>query len=163
MDDKKKFGRKGKVYVSSVIEGPIEAVWGRTARFADGSWMPGVSASGYLEEGVPKEDNSVGKNRFLSFGDLQVVETLTGYSSTEHFYSYALVKKDEGLFPGDFINYHARMSFKRVTDKNATFAEWSAEFDGEESTVEAVEQFVARQVFGGSFNNLKLTFNSAVH
>lgn len=42
----------------------------------------------------------------------------------EHFYSYALVKKDEGLFPGDFINYHARMSFKRVTDKNATFAEW---------------------------------------
>lgn len=48
MDDKKKFGRKGKVYVSSVIEGPIEAVWGRTARFADGSWMPGVSASGYL-------------------------------------------------------------------------------------------------------------------
>jgi hypothetical protein len=104
----------------------------------------------------------------------------------EHFYSYALVKKDEGLFPGDFINYHARMSFKRVTDKNATFAEWcvpssffsdgaahvtvssldqlrSAEFDGEESTVEAVEQFVARQVFGGSFNNLKLTFNSAVH
>jgi hypothetical protein len=34
------------------------------------------------EEGVPKEDNSVGKNRFLSFGDLQVVETLTGYSST---------------------------------------------------------------------------------
>jgi hypothetical protein len=48
MDDKKKFGRKGKVYVSSVIEGPIEAVWGRTSRFADGSWMPGVSASGYL-------------------------------------------------------------------------------------------------------------------
>jgi hypothetical protein len=29
--------------------------------------------------------------------------------------------------------------------------------------VEAVEHFVARQVFGGSFNNLKLTFNSAVH
>ena len=34
------------------------------------------------EEGVPKEDNSVGKSRFLSFGDLQVVETLTGYSDT---------------------------------------------------------------------------------
>jgi hypothetical protein len=39
----------------------------------------------------------------------------------------------------------------------------SAEFDGEEATVEAVEQAVARQVFGGSLNNLKLTFNSAIH
>jgi hypothetical protein len=44
----KKYSAKGKVYVSSVIEAPVEAVWGRTCRFADGSWMPGVSASGYV-------------------------------------------------------------------------------------------------------------------
>jgi hypothetical protein len=39
----------------------------------------------------------------------------------------------------------------------------SAEFDGEESTVAEVERFLAQQVFGGSFNNLKLAFRSAVH
>jgi hypothetical protein len=47
-EERKRYGRKGKVYVSSVIEGPIDAVWARTCRFADGSWMPGVSASGYI-------------------------------------------------------------------------------------------------------------------
>jgi hypothetical protein len=42
----------------------------------------------------------------------------------EHFYTYHIVHLDDGLFPGEFINYHARLSFKPVTAKNATFAEW---------------------------------------
>jgi hypothetical protein len=101
-----------------------------------------------LDEVTSKDDNCIGRTRFLSFGDKQVVETLTGYSSTvrsastllsplaveaevrlsagvqERYYSYTIVRITEGLLPGSFINYHARLSFKPVTDKNATFAEW---------------------------------------
>jgi hypothetical protein len=97
---------------------------------------------------VSTQENVLGKSRFLTLGGKVIVETLTGYSSTvpllrsrslpaqerlpssfwamqDHFYTYHIAEKPDGLFPGDFINYHARMSFKTVTDKNATFAEWS--------------------------------------
>lgn len=39
-------------------------------------------------------------------------------------YTYTIVKKDDGLFPGEFVNYSARVSFKPITDKDMTFAEW---------------------------------------
>merc|ERR1711879_129604 len=83
--------------------------------------------SKYLEEGYEKEDNVVGKHRLLDLGGKHIHEILTSLSDAEHFYTYHITKVDEGLFPGSFANYHARMSFKRVTDTNATFAEWSAE------------------------------------
>lgn len=70
-----------------------------------------------------------------------------------------------------------------MTDKNITFAEWldlgwpmmcdvriliisacrSCEFDCEPERAEELQKFIARQVFGGGFNNLKLTFRSVIH
>lgn len=44
---------------------------------------------------MPKEDNSMGKSRFLSFGDLQVVETLTGYSSTVRSFSLSIFRSSK--------------------------------------------------------------------
>lgn len=47
-----------------------------------------------------------------------------GGSMQEHYYTYEIVKIDEGIFPGKFVNYQARLSFKSVSETNATFAEW---------------------------------------
>jgi hypothetical protein len=88
-----------------------------------------------------------------------------------------------GSFPGRCDNYHSRLSFKRVTDKNATFAEWfalsssspsfsqrraelmttnervslirSSEFDGDEATVATVEQTLEQGVYTNGFNLLR--------
>jgi len=155
-------GSRGEVYVSAVIPGPIEAVWARASRFADCSWMP-ITSGSYVEEGISTEENVLGKNRRLVLGNKKIVETLTGYSSLERFYTYAIASKDDGLFPGDFINYKARLSFKPVTESGFTFAEWSAQFDGEESTVKAVEAFIAREVFSRTLTNLKLHFKATHH
>jgi len=46
------------------------------------------------------------------------------------------------------------------------FSGWflrSAQFDGEESTVKAVEAFIAREVFSRTLTNLKLHFKATHH
>lgn len=49
-------------------------------------------------------------------------------TAQERFYTYTIASKDEGVFPGDFANYTARLALKPVTASDATFIEWFSSF-----------------------------------
>jgi len=55
-------------------------------------------------------------------------------------------------------NYVATLKLTPVTDGNRCFAEWSAEFDCDESRERELTRTIADGVFQGGFNALKQHF-----
>jgi hypothetical protein len=151
MEGRLAFNNHRHVYVSSVLPHPIEAIWEKISSFYDLSWG-GITS--HPENEQHKGTHVVGSHRIIDLGGKIIKERLTAYSEIDHSQSYYIVSKDEGIFPGDFINYHATFSLKKVTDGNKTFAEWKATFDGDENAGE-VANFIAQHVFQNALNKLK--------
>lgn len=140
------------IYVSTVIPHPVEEVWAKIKNFSSLDWA-GIGCT-WEDSRFGRNDNPVGANRILDLGGKKLTEVLTAYSDIDHSASYHIVRYDAGIFPGEFKNYHATLSLKKVTDGNQTFAEWSASFDGDEKAQE-VAAFIGQGVFQGSLNKLK--------
>jgi hypothetical protein len=137
------------VYVSSVINAPIEAIWALVRDFnALPAWHPSI-ASSLIEEN--RDGAAVGCVRsFVLKGGEKVREQLLELSDTHYRFTYSILESDFGL-----LDYVAEFSLSPITDGNRTFAVWSANFrtaPGQETEKQAM---VSDGVFQLGFDALK--------
>ena len=134
------------VYVSSVIDAPIEDVWA-VARDYTGHWHSSVIVKPSIEGGLPADQ--VGCVRAFELHDGgRLREQLVGMSDERHEFSYRIVES-----PLPVEDYLASVHFTPVTTTGATFGEWVVDFrvppDKEQATVDTV-----RGVFENGFADI---------
>src|SRR5262245_20599371 len=138
-----------KVFVSTVINAPIERVWRTTSDFNGlPAWMPGMKDS-TIEPG--KGDKEVGAVRKLGMAGTKDVlrERLEKLSPEEFLIAYSVL---EGPLP--VKNIRTSLRLRPITDTYGTLGEWSTEFETEKGKEEEGQQFMTR-VFNAGFRALK--------
>jgi Polyketide cyclase / dehydrase and lipid transport len=110
------------VYISHVIDAPIEQVWSVMRDFNDmPSYHPNIKKS-IIEGNCPSDQ--VGCVRRLTLAEGFVRERLLCLDDEHHIFTYAII---EGTLP--VRSYVAGVRLHRVTERNRTFAEWWADFE----------------------------------
>jgi len=132
------------VYVSDVINAPIEKVWGVMRDFNDmPSYHPGIPKS--IIEGEGPSDR-VGCVRHLTLVEGFVRERLLCMDDGNHAFSYEII---EGTLP--VRGYVAGVRLHRVTNGDRTFAEWWADFEVVGADREETVAQIGNNVFAAGF------------
>lgn len=141
-----------KVYVSTVIPAPAAAVW-QVVRDFNGlpGWTPFVAES-RIEQGAKSDQVGCIRNFRLKDGGI-IRERLLALSDYDLSCTYAILESSM-----DVENYVATLSLTPVTDGNATFAEWQADFDCPPGRESSLIQQIGTGVFQTAFNTLKQRF-----
>ncbi len=141
-----------KVYTSSVIDAPADAVW-RVVRDFNGlpAWTPFVKAS-RIESGKPADQIGCIRNFELDDGG-RIREQLLSLSDYDFQCAYSILESPMGV-----SNYVATLKLTPVTDGDRTFAEWWAEFDAPAGREAALAEQVGQRVFQAAFDSLKRQF-----
>jgi len=138
-----------KVYTSSVIEAPADAVWARIRDFNGlPAWTPFVTES-RIEGGQPADRIGCVRNFRLKDGGM-IREQLLTLSDYDYQCSYSILESPLGV-----ENYIATLKLTPVTDGNRTFAEWWAEFDCEPAHEAELSRAIGQGVFQAGFDSLK--------
>ncbi len=138
-----------RVYVSSVVRAPASKVWDRIRDFNGlARWHPAIADS-QIENGEPSDKVGCVRNFRLQNGD-QLREQLLGLSDYDMFCTYSILES-----PMPLENYVATIRVTPVTDGDAAFLEWSAEFDCDPENEEDLVNGIGNDVFGGGFDALK--------
>ncbi len=133
------------VYISHVIDAPIEKVWRIMRDFNDmPSYHPGIKKS--IIEGDGSSDQ-VGCVRRLTLAEGFVRERLLCMDDANYVFTYEII---EGTLP--VRNYVAGVRLHRVTDRNRTFAEWWADFEVVGADRDAMIAQIGNNVFAAGFN-----------
>jgi hypothetical protein len=112
-----------RVYKSSVIEAPVDAVWAQVRDFNGlHKWFPGVTDT-RLEGSIPAGQAGCVRNFGLAGGG-RMREELLEFSDQTHMYAYKML---DGAVP--MTSYQAAIRLKPGTDGGTTIAELSAEFE----------------------------------
>ena len=134
------------VYISDVIDAPIEAVWSIMRDFnAMPAYHPGIFKS-EMEAGA--QGDTIGGVRRLALGpDSYVREQLLMLDDHAYAFTYKII---EGTLP--VRDYVAGVRLSRVTTGSRTFAEWWADFEmtGGADRVHWSNQ-IGNNVFGAAF------------
>ena len=140
------------VYVSAVINAPAPDVW-RVIRNFNGlaDWTPFVADS-RIEQNMPPDQIGCVRNFTLRNGS-RIRERLLALSDYDLSCTYAILESPMGV-----DNYVATLSLTPVTDVNATFAEWQADFDCAPEREAALVQQIGQGVFQSAFTALKQRF-----
>jgi Polyketide cyclase / dehydrase and lipid transport len=137
-----------KVYVSSVVAAPAPAVWQVIRDFnALPKWTPFVAES-RIEQNQPPDQVGCIRNFKLKDGG-RIRERLLALSDYDMSCTYSILESPMGV-----ENYIAKLSLTPVTDGNATFIEWTAEFDAPGREDELAEH-IGQNVFQAAFASLK--------
>ena len=132
------------VYLSDVIDAPIEKVWGVMRDFNDmPSYHPGIRKSIIEDEGP---SDRVGCVRRLTLVEGFVRERLLCMDDRNHTFSYEII---EGTLP--VRGYVAGVRLNRVTYGDRTFAEWWADFEVVGADRDATVSHIANNVFAVGF------------
>jgi hypothetical protein len=132
------------VYISYVIDAPIERVWGIMRDFNDmPSYHPGIHKS--IIEGEGPSDR-VGCVRHLTLGQGFVRERLLCMDDANYAFTYEII---EGTLP--VRGYVAGVRLHRVTHGNRTFAEWWADFEVVGADRDAMITQIGNNVFAAGF------------
>lgn len=141
-----------RVYTSTVIEAPAEAVWSRVRDFNGlPDWTPFVADS-RIENNLPADRVGCVRNFRLRDGGT-IRERLLALSDYDFQCSYSILESPMGV-----ANYVATLKLTPVTDGNKTFAEWWAEFEAPEGREQALADQIGQGVFQAAFDHLKRQF-----
>jgi uncharacterized membrane protein len=133
------------VYISAVIDAPIEAVWGIMRDFNGmPAYHPGIKHS-LIEDGRPSDQ--IGCVRRLTLGEGFVREVLLCMDDRNCVFTYEII---EGTLP--VHGYIAGVRLHRVTQGNRTFAEWWADFEVVGAERDAVIAQIGKDVFAAGFS-----------
>jgi hypothetical protein len=109
------------IYVSSVIDAPVEAVWA-IARDFTGHWHSSTIVDSSIEDDCPPD--RVGCVRAFKLRDGGALrEELTGLSDERHEFSYRILES-----PLPVADYVATVRFTPITTTGGTFGEWTVDF-----------------------------------
>ena len=132
------------VYISDVIDAPIEKVWEVMRDYNDmPSYHPGIKKS--VIEGNGPSDR-VGCVRRLTLAEGFVREVLLCMDDRNYVFTYEII---EGTLP--VRGYVAGVRLHRVTEGNRTFAEWWADFEVVNADRNAVIALIGNDVFATGF------------
>ncbi|MBJ6371755.1 SRPBCC family protein [Sedimentitalea arenosa] len=138
-----------RVYISSVIDAPASRVWDRVRDFNGLSrWHPLVRDS-RIENGEPPDKIGCVRDFHLQNGD-RIREKLLGLSDYDYFCTYSILES-----PMPLTDYVATLRLTPVTDGDRCFAEWTAEFECDESEAEGLVTGIGEDVFMAGFSALK--------
>jgi hypothetical protein len=141
-----------KVYTSSVIDAPADAVWARVRDFNGlPQWTP-FAAESRIEEGQPADRIGCVRNFRLRDGGV-IRERLLTLSDYDYQCSYSILESPMGV-----ENYVATLKLTPVTEGNRTFAEWWAEFDCAPEREGELAQSIGQDVFQVGLDALKGLF-----
>jgi len=138
-----------KIFVSAVINAPIEKVWAQVRDFNNmPDWHPKFSRS-HIEGGLPSDRVGCVRNFDIAGGGGTIRERLLELSDLEHSFRYCILTS-----PLAVKGYVAQLTLYPVTVGDKTVGIWTAEFqptdDNEAGTVDAV----ANGTFGLAFEVL---------
>lgn len=141
-----------RVFVSSVIDAPAAKVWERVRDFNGlPRWHPRIRES-RIENGEPADKVGCVRDFNLQNGD-RIRERLLGLSDYDLFCTYSILES-----PMPLTGYVATLRLTPITDGDRTFAEWTAEFDCEESVADDLVAGIGGNVFQAGFDALKRHF-----
>jgi hypothetical protein len=138
-----------RVYTSSVVDAPADAVWALIRDFNGlPRWHPAIAES-RIEGNWPPDRVGCIRNFRLKDGGV-IREQLLTLSDYEYECSYSILESPMGV-----ENYVATLKLTPVTDGNRTFAEWTAEFDAPPAHERKLADDIGRGVFQAGFDALK--------
>jgi hypothetical protein len=141
-----------RVYTSSVIDAPADAVWARVRDFnALPQWHPAIADSRIENEEASDKVGCI-RNFHTRDGGL-IRERLLALSDYDYSCTYSILESPMGV-----EHYVATLKLTPVTDGARTFAEWSAEFDCAEGRERELSELIGGGVFQGGFDALKRHF-----
>ena len=141
-----------KVYVSSVIAAPAGSVWSVIRNFNGlPDWTPFVAES-RIEQNMRPDQVGCIRNFSLRDGG-RIRERLLALSDYDMSCTYSILESPMGV-----ENYVATLSLTPITDGDATFAEWTADFDAPDAREPELVQSIGRDVFQAAFTALKARF-----
>ena len=130
-----------KVYVSGIIDAPVDKVWAYARDFnGHGEWHP-IIAESHIEEGKPSDQVGCVRNFTLTNGG-HLRERLLSFSDLERRFTYNII-----VSPMPIENYIATFGCKPITEGNKTFVEWMAEFDVAAKDEAQIKEQVGRNTF----------------
>jgi uncharacterized membrane protein len=135
------------VYISHVIDAPIERVWEVMRDYNDmPSYHPGIKKS--VIEGDGPSDQ-VGCVRRLTLSEGFVREVLLCLDDRNYVFTYEII---EGTLP--VRGYVAGVRLHRITEGNRTFAEWWADFEVIGADRDATIAQIGNNVFAAGFRGV---------
>ena len=130
-----------KVYVSDVIDAPVDRVWAFARDFnGHGDWHP-IIAESVIEDGLPSD--RVGCVRAFTTTDGGFLrERLLSLSDTQRCFTYNII-----VSPMPITDYVAGFRCTEVTEGDRTFVEWWATFNVAPEDEAEIRQKVGRNTF----------------
>ncbi len=145
-----------KIFVSAVIDAPIEKVWARVRDFNNlPEWHPKFSRS-HIEDGLPSDRIGCVRNFDIAEGGGTIRERLLELSDIEYSFRYCILTS-----PLPVEGYVAQLTLYPVTVGNKTVGIWTAEFDVTNGDEASVVKAVADDTFGKAFEVLNTMLGSA--
>jgi hypothetical protein len=140
------------VYISSVIAAPASSVWAIVRNFnALPEWTSFVAES-RIEQNMPPDQVGCVRNFRLKDGG-KIRERLLALSDYDMSCTYSILESPMGV-----ENYIATLALTPITDGNATFASWKAEFECAEERENDLIKSIGQGVFQAAFTSLKTRF-----
>ncbi len=142
------------VFRSTIIDAPIEAVWGLLRDFnGHDRWHPAVEESHI--EGVRAGDQIGAVRNFRLATGAQLREQLLKLSDHDYTYSYCILDS-----PIPLIGYVATVTLRRVTDGNRTFWDWRSTFTSPPGLDSALERLVGEEIYERGFDAIRVLVSS---
>lgn len=134
-----------KVVRSTVIEAPVETVWGVLRDFnGHDRWHPAVAES-HIERG--QSADRVGcVRRFRLQDGSELRERLLTLSDADMAFTYCLLET-----PIPLLNYVAHVRLAPVTDADHTFWHWESRFDTLAGREDELARMVGQNIYEGGF------------
>jgi hypothetical protein len=130
-----------RVYVSGIINLPVEKVWAYARDFnGHHDWHP-IIAESHIEGGKPSDQVGAIRNFKLADGG-HLRESLLSFSELDRSFTYDII-----VSPLPLKNYIATFTCKPVTEGNKTFVEWTATFDTLPENEADLQERVGRNTF----------------
>lgn len=145
--------RPAKVFCSSVVNGPIAAVWEHMRDFIGmAAYHPDMS--GMKMTGGVRADKISGVRDF-TFGDGRITERLTYLNDADYAFRYTIEQS-----PMPWLNYHSGVQLYPVSAGNRTFGVWTADWTASANDDVALIPDIHNNVFQKAFDTLNERFFS---
>jgi Polyketide cyclase / dehydrase and lipid transport len=142
-----------KVFVSAVVDAPIDQVWSKVRDFNGlPQWHPRFSRS-HIEDGLPSDRIGCVRNFDIAGGGGTIRERLLTLSDLDHTFAYCILTS-----PLPVEGYVATLKLYPVTVGNKTLGVWTAEFRVTNGKEADVVEAVSNGTFGKAFEVLNEFF-----